>query len=354
MKDHPLCKALLSVAMLFALPCFAQYPTVCPTVGSRANSNGQANSCPNVSATPFAANFAGTPYQTVPVGSKTGNFTVRYAGVNAATLLPYAITTVYITTAGTTNILNVPFGPAGVPATSGSDALVSYCFYNTNLPTTGTLSIEFTNPQTGVASGICSWDASCNAACVVVANPAVLPVNLSLFKADYNNGAVSINWSTAQEINNKGFAVERSIDGKNFNQLAFVNAVNSNGYSSSKQNYLYTDNVAGLNNNVALYRLKQVDNDLKFSYSQTVKVAFKKSTKNLMVVSTAANCINITVADNVLLTYQLQVYNLQGKIIANQQNIATKNQSVKNIPPGMYLVNIITGNQTTIHKVMVQ
>ncbi|WP_431210356.1 hypothetical protein ACQ86N_30635 [Puia sp. P3] len=206
---------------------FAQYPTSCTGVGQRANSNGGAASCPNVSGTAYAANFTGTSYATVPVTAKTGNFQLSYTGSNAA-MSPFAITRVWLTS-GTTTIQSVSFGPAAVPTVSAGNTLVNYCFYGSNLPTAGTLSMEMTNPETGVVWGICSYDASCNSNCVVVSNPAALPVHFASFTATAGEDGVVLKWVTAQEENNKGFVIERrGVDGE-FAEIGYVGSANVGG-----------------------------------------------------------------------------------------------------------------------------
>src|SRR5258705_5935606 len=151
---------LMGVTFMFKLNfVLAQYPASCAGVGSRANSNGQASSCPNAGGA-MASNFTATSYATVPASSKTGNLQLSYAGANAS-LTPYAITKVWLTTTGSA-IQTVAFGPASPPTVSAGNTLVNYCFYGANLATVDTLSFQLTNPQTGVVWGICSYDASCN------------------------------------------------------------------------------------------------------------------------------------------------------------------------------------------------
>src|ERR1700743_3395987 len=95
-----------------------QIPATCAALSQRSNSNGGANSCPNVSGTAYASNFAGTIYATVPVLAKTGNLHFTYSGANSG-LLPLAITAVWLTN-GSLTLQSISFGPAGVPVISGS------------------------------------------------------------------------------------------------------------------------------------------------------------------------------------------------------------------------------------------
>ncbi len=66
-------------------------------------------------------------------------------------------------------------------------------------------------------------------------------------------------WSTAQEENSDYFNIQRSVDGKNFTNIATVSAA---GTSNTVKNYSYTDkDVENLNDNILFYRLSETDKD---------------------------------------------------------------------------------------------
>jgi len=94
-----------------------------------------------------------------------------------------------------------------------------------------------------------------------------IPVELISFNAVNINGAVNLAWVTATETNNMGFEIERSFDKVNFNKIAFING---NGSSSSVNNYNYIDNFNY--NGVVYYRLKQLDYDASYKYSDIVEI----------------------------------------------------------------------------------
>jgi hypothetical protein len=92
-----------------------------------------------------------------------------------------------------------------------------------------------------------------------------LPVSLVDFSASSGNSDVALSWKTASEDNNKGFAIQRSNNNRDWYDLTFVNGA---GTSSSTRNYTYTDK--GLAPGVYYYRLNQVDFDGKSKASSTV------------------------------------------------------------------------------------
>ena len=121
-------------------------------------------------------------------------------------------------------------------------------------------SISFSNENTG-------WFAGMNGTMYKYHNY-VVPVELISFTANIINQSVQLSWQTATEMNNYGFNIERCIDGYKWNNIGFVEG---HGNSSSQQNYSFTDKNA-LGGNKLKYRLKQMDFDGKYKYSNEVEV----------------------------------------------------------------------------------
>jgi hypothetical protein len=95
-----------------------------------------------------------------------------------------------------------------------------------------------------------------------------LPVSwLSFTGTRMPDGSAQLNWSTASELNNSHFEVEKTTDGKNFTK---VGEVKGNGTTNKISKYAYTDKTAG--SATVYYRLKQVDFNTKFEYSKLVAV----------------------------------------------------------------------------------
>ncbi len=94
-----------------------------------------------------------------------------------------------------------------------------------------------------------------------------LPVELTSFTAKVFNDKVRLNWSTATEVNNYGFEIERKTE-SNWTTIGFIQG---NGNSNAPKEYSYNDhNPTG--GNKFQYRLKQIDNDGQFKYSETIEV----------------------------------------------------------------------------------
>lgn len=98
-------------------------------------------------------------------------------------------------------------------------------------------------------------------------NEASVPVELVSFTSISNNGNIVLNWETATETNNSGFAVERKAGSGNFETVAFVEGA---GTSTENNRYQFTDNNAI--SGIYYYRLKQIDYDGTYEYSNVIEV----------------------------------------------------------------------------------
>lgn len=104
-----------------------------------------------------------------------------------------------------------------------------------------------------------------------------LPITLSSFSGYKEATKNILNWQTANEVNNKGFELERSIDGKEFTKIAVINSKATNGNSTGANEYSYTDEkYFGATN---YYRLRQLDKDGKSTLSKVVVIKSAQITK---------------------------------------------------------------------------
>ena len=104
---------------------------------------------------------------------------------------------------------------------------------------------------------------------IIKSNGTVLPVEFKSFSAAAVGSVVNLKWETATEINNYGFEVYRLSESEMvWENIGFVNG---NGNSNSPESYSYTDYQVPNGNYV--YRLKQIDSDGQYEFSQEVKVS---------------------------------------------------------------------------------
>jgi len=100
----------------------------------------------------------------------------------------------------------------------------------------------------------------------------IVPVELLAFTASVNSSGVQLLWSTASELNNQGFEIQRSVD--NEDNFAIVGFVNGKGSSSEINYYSFTDRPDLNGSHQLYYRLKQVDFDGTFNYSNVANAVY--------------------------------------------------------------------------------
>jgi hypothetical protein len=95
----------------------------------------------------------------------------------------------------------------------------------------------------------------------------MIPVELTSFTTSANDKQVTLNWSTATELNNQGFEVQRKFGSNDF---VTIGSVRGHGTTTSPNNYNYVDKL--VDPGKYFYRLKQIDFGGKYEYSQTVEI----------------------------------------------------------------------------------
>jgi hypothetical protein len=107
---------------------------------------------------------------------------------------------------------------------------------------------------------------------VLTVTGSVIPVELVSFTANANENSVTLNWHTSTETNNSGFEIERGVISNEVRNLFWesISFINGTGTTTETQSYSFVDN--NLSSGTYLYRLKQIDFDGTFEYSNEVEV----------------------------------------------------------------------------------
>jgi len=188
-----------------------------------------------------------------------------------------------------------------------------------------------------------------------IGNGTALPIELLSFTADATDKDVILNWTTVSEINNHYFEVERSIDTKTSKSVGKLNgAVNSNT--------LLTYNLIDENpeTGTSYYRLKQVDYDGKFTYSEWIPVKFEGEEKMQLTqfaVNREASAVNFTFSNLPIesVNATITVFDVSGRLVYDQAvpNISRAwngNITLGNLSKGNYIARFGLGTQTIIRK----
>ena len=169
-----------------------------------------------------------------------------------------------------------------------------------------------------------------------------LPIELIAFVAFRQGNVVVINWTTATEINNDFYTIERSTDGVNFEAIMEVNGA---GNSNSELQYSLTDEDPL--DGISYYRLKQTDYDGQFSYSEVISVRSNssKTISGKLYHKAGSNQLNVffDVVDSEVVV--LSCYDMTGKKVICEMVETTKGENeiiidLADISSGIYFTSI--------------
>ena len=203
-----------------------------------------------------------------------------------------------------------------------------------------------------------------------------LPVELTSFTANVNGQSVVLNWNTATEVNNYGFEIEkkpipnpsqregdfdspRKLSGGNEGGFVKIGFVKGNGNSNSSKEYSFIDNIAV--SGLYVYRLKQIDNDGSFEYSNEVEVEIGMPDKfslsqNFPNPFNPVTTINFAIPEEVKVT--LAVFNQLGErvaVLVNEKLEAGNHAATwnaVNLPSGIYFYEIRTEKFSAAKKLL--
>jgi len=180
-----------------------------------------------------------------------------------------------------------------------------------------------------------------------------LPVEFSYVRAQSAANGNLLQWGTASEQNSSYFIIERSEDGKKFFTAGNVAAA---GNSSSARDYTYTDSKTIAGN--TYYRLKEVDKDGKFKYSQVVLVSGNnRNTGVQMYPNPVQDNLAIVINNEIKGNGRIIVHELTGRILREQA--IEKNDRVldavinmNNLAAGLYVVEVKIGDYKITQRVL--
>ncbi len=275
-------------------------------------------------------------------GSNSVKFTGRVAQNEYIVLFQYG--------AGNENarIVEVPFGNLGGSNTYGVTPSLGS---NSNSNGAGDIAFKG-NPDGTVDVFVLSTNNGLGA----YKTTSAVPVELGTFSASVNGQSVNLNWSTITETNNAGFAVERKSQGGEFTQIAFVEGV---GNSTEVNKYSYTDNDVEIG--TYTYRLKQIDLDGQYNYSNEIEVEVN-SPKSFVLEQNYPNPFNpstiirYSVPKDGMIT--LSVFNLLGEKVATLVNGMVKAGSYEvsfdasALAAGIYLYKLESADFSNTRKMM--
>lgn len=172
---------------------------------------------------------------------------------------------------------------------------------------------------------------------VGTSSTSVLPITLVNFTAIKSLGKVDMAWATATEVNAASFMVQRSSNGIDFTPVVTVAAIGSgaNSYAAIDASPL---------TGTSFYRLKNIDKDGSFAYSNIVSLNFTAGNNVSVYPSPAQSYINVNVSSTTLYGTVANLVDFGGRTIQSFTIIGNLQQiNISNLAAGIYIVKLIDG-----------
>jgi hypothetical protein len=181
-----------------------------------------------------------------------------------------------------------------------------------------------------------------------------LPVNFKSFTATNASSAVNLKWTTATEVNNKGFYVQRYYNGR-WESIMFIASKAEGGNSNAELNYTYND--AFSFTGTVQYRILQVDIDGKAAYSQVRSISNAAKASEILVYPNpaASNSAVSIVLKNTNSFCDIEVIDNSGRMVKQFLSVRST-QQISHLSRGQYLARVIekeSGN-VSVEKFIIQ
>ena len=331
-----------------------QYPLGTPVVGTQTpvvdgtyalGSTGLSVIYSNISGTDtvYAHKFSGAPIGSSPLTAPGGvtavhpNYWMLYRYGNA-------------TTSSTNLLFNLGTGNLSSGVSTTDMRLFTRAVNNTGAWTQANAtaaSVSFALQNVSFAQ----TQAIYNTQLTVGANNNPLPVVMLYFTAKSSKADAILRWATASENNCKGFAIERSFDGENFEEIGFTKG---NGNSNVTSNYSYADKDVFVGASLVYYRLKQIDFDGSFTESEEVAVSHADAQAEQIMVYPNPVKTALTIEMETLTAggAELHITDLTGKSLLNIPLLVSQGfnkyivSELAALTNGLYLVTISQNGKT--------
>lgn len=188
--------------------------------------------------------------------------------------------------------------------------------------------------------------------CGNVTCPVTLPVELASFTGKaLDNKQSLLNWTTVSETMSSHFEIEYSLDGEHFD---YIGTQRSEGYSTIPNHYQFPHKTASYGQNY--YRLKIVDIDGQFEYSEIINVHHQtEKWVNLYPTLVDNQTIHLDFKESVA-NSDIQIFDVQGKQVFSKQfgNNHSKEVQLGNLSSGIYFVSIKSGSLVETERIFVK
>ena len=183
----------------------------------------------------------------------------------------------------------------------------------------------------------------------------ILPVDIISFTGNYNNYTANLNW-TVDESDIRTYTIERSSDGKNFQSLSSLAALNN----GSRTNYTYSDNLKGYSGLNVFYRLNILENTGYQHYSKIISLKTALINGVSLSPNPARSYTNLSFNANNNQTALIEVFDANGKAKINQRVSLFRGANtvqldkLDQLPAGVYMIRTTVDGKLVSSKIVVQ
>jgi hypothetical protein len=173
-------------------------------------------------------------------------------------------------------------------------------------------------------------------------------VELTQFNGKWQNDFATLNWQTASENQNKGFDIERSLDGLSFEKVGFVTAKGGNQITD----YWFNDyNFQKITPpQYIYYRLKQLDDDGGFRYSKVILLTSHGKTQWAVSPNPSKGLFNLNTSQAFKDDVDIEVVDLLGRTVFSQRKSIDLGNSISldlsSMATGVYILKVSQPRQT--------
>lgn len=193
---------------------------------------------------------------------------------------------------------------------------------NTTCEGSGTCPVFTVDTCTG-ASGLCT--------------ETVLPIELLFFRGNSTKESVSLSWATASEENFNYFEIERAAQGTSFE---IIGEIEGDGNSFTRLDYSFEDNIPEIGLNY--YRLKSIDFDGTFEYSEVILVKFASNVKLVVFPNPTLGAISVRTSIPTTNGLNYKITNQYGVEVLSGYLSAFKTQvDLQGLTKGVYILKLV-------------
>ena len=184
-----------------------------------------------------------------------------------------------------------------------------------------------------------------------------LPVELTSFTASVNKNKIQLSWETATELNNSGFEVQRKLENSEWTTIGFVQG---KGTTTEPTSYTFIDDVSQFISNKICYRLKQIDYNGNYEFSDEIEVITLpleyRLSQNYPNPFNPVTIIKYEIPENTNVT--LEVFDVLGRLIktlVNENKSAGRYEvefNASELSSGLYLYKINAGGFEQTRKML--